>query len=78
MSSLRVVTFSAEDEDQTAACTGDRPVTTFFANDFWFSASATNGKELTPSDLDSVASFAISGGQLRPDACDATLAPGDL
>ena len=55
MLSLRVVTFSAEDEDQTITCIGDQPVTTFFANEFWSSESATNGKDLIFSDLDDVA-----------------------
>ena len=57
MLALRVVKFSAEDEDQTVACSGDQPATTFIANEFWCSMSVTNGKQLAPSDLDSVASF---------------------
>ena len=53
MLALRVVKFSAEDEDQTVACSGDQPATTFIANEFWCSMSVTNGKQLAPSDLDS-------------------------
>lgn len=58
---LTVVTFSAEDEDQTVACAGDQPATTFVANEFWYSASVTNGKDPTPLDLDSAASFQSFG-----------------
>ena len=66
MLALRVVTFSAEDEDQTVACAGDQPATTFIANEFWCTMSATDGKELTPPDLDGAASFQPQlGGQLK-------------
>ena len=61
MSPLRVVTFSADDEAQTLACSSDQPATTFVANEFWCSLSATNGKPLMPSDQDSVAVFQSFG-----------------
>lgn len=62
---LDVVTFSAEDEDRTEACTGDQPATTFVANEFWCSASATNGREPMPSDLGNAISFPPFGKRVE-------------
>ena len=60
---LTVVTFSAEDEDQTVACAGDQPATTFVANELVL-ASVTNGKDPTPLDLDAQPLSNHLGGQL--------------
>ena len=75
MLALRIVTFSADDENQTVACTGDQPSTTFIANEFWWSISATNGKELTPSDLDGVASFQPFGRPVETGVKDFSALP---
>ena len=44
MHQTETAAISSKEQDQTVACTGDNPVTTFVANNFWQEISATNGE----------------------------------